>query len=375
VRAAITLIGATLLLAALPAAAATLELKDFKATDEAKKVTMTFTLSAAADAQVISNYQGNFVAISVPKLRFPRALLKGDHAPESKETEQFYRYVRFQQTETEGQIRIYLGKLATPADLQVVQIEDKITAELVKPLWKLPGATEAAEGEPPAAQPAAQQPPAEQQPAAEEQPPSVEAGESAGEQAPAGGFRAGGEEPAGAGSPEEGAAPAGFIPDEQPAGDESQPAAGPPEPEQPATPPANGEGYGQTTFDEVFGQVTSEGEEKPAGTEEQPAAGSTPPAAPAGEAGAQPSYKQFDLSRVPVSQVEIKGLPFDQALLQLVSSTGFNVVIGEGVETGEVNLSFTHKDVSLKSALDLLCLAYDLTYVVEDDAIVIRGKQ
>lgn len=361
-------IGAVLfVLLAWPAAAATLELKDFNAKDEAKKVLFTFNLSEAAEAQVISNYQSNFVAVSVAKLRFPRQLLKADHPPADEATLQFYRFVRFQQTESEGQIRLYLGKLATPADVQVVQLEDRIEVELIKPLWKLEAAPAASAAENPAAglEPAAT--------AAGVEPPA----------AADGGFRET--------QPADSAEPAGFIPDADAAGDEPasvpEPALEPAaaadadsaaaEATEAAVPAAtadrqDGESYGQTQFDEVFGTDADE----PEAADALPGAGAAEPAdaSPVLDMAPQPSYRQFDLSRVPVSQVEITGLPFDEALLKLVSDSGFNVVVGEGVESGEINLNFTHKDLSLKSALDLLCMAYDLTYTVEDDAIVVRHK-
>ena len=84
-----------------------------------------------------------------------------------------------------------------------------------------------------------------------------------------------------------------------------------------------------------------------------------------------PSYRKFDLDKVPASMVEIKGIPFDEALLLIVAESGFNVVVGNGIDDTEVNLNFTKKGISLESALDILCMAYELKYTVDDDAIII----
>jgi hypothetical protein len=89
---------------------------------------------------------------------------------------------------------------------------------------------------------------------------------------------------------------------------------------------------------------------------------------------AGPSYKKFDLGRVDVKQLEIKGVPFRQALEELVAGCGFNVVVGDGIDNEPVYLNFTQKQLSLKSALETLCMAYELAYSVQDDAIVITRQ-
>jgi hypothetical protein len=87
-----------------------------------------------------------------------------------------------------------------------------------------------------------------------------------------------------------------------------------------------------------------------------------------------PSYTDFDLDKVPVNQLVFKGKPFREALLELVSDSGYNVVIADDVDNSEVTLNFAQKQLSLKSALDLLAQAFDLTWSLEDDAIVVKAK-
>jgi hypothetical protein len=50
------------------------------------------------------------------------------------------------------------------------------------------------------------------------------------------------------------------------------------------------------------------------------------------------------------------------------------VVIADDVDNSEVTLNFAQKQLSLKSALDLLAQAFDLTWSLEDDAIVVKAK-
>jgi hypothetical protein len=340
------------LLALWPALCWAVDLVSAKVDEDGKKLHLTLALSEPAAAQVISNYQGNFVSISISGLVIPRDLLKRERQPADDAATAFWRSLRFMQNKGEGQIRLYLGKLATPADVQVVQLEKSIELELVKPTWKLDTpVTDQAPTDTGAAEEPAGPAPSDSTPAAPED---------------VGGFRDD--------QPTEDSAPAPL--DET----ESQPQQAPPqsEPEQPGMdeaggqPPSDGsETYGQTSFDEIFGPAGPSATVEPA--EDEPAE-EPQQAHPAADFSPQPSYQRFDLDNVLVSQLEIKGLPFDEALLKLVADSGFNVVVGEDVDETEVNLSFTHKQLSLKSALDLLCIAYDLQYSIEDDAIVIRHK-
>ncbi|MCB1221238.1 MAG: hypothetical protein H7A35_02640 [Planctomycetales bacterium] len=98
------------------------------------------------------------------------------------------------------------------------------------------------------------------------------------------------------------------------------------------------------------------------------------PVRPAFDNSGAQSYRKFDLDKVPAAKVELKGMPFDEAILRIVADSGFNVVVGNGIDDTEVNLNFTQKGLSLKAALDILCMAYDLKYDVTDDAIVISRR-
>lgn len=132
----------------------------------------------------------------------------------------------------------------------------------------------------------------------------------------------------------------------------------------------------QDTPDTAPADDTPPADDQPA--DDQPAddggdeAGSQDPP-PFDNGGAQ-SYRKFDLSQVPAAKVELKGVPFDEAIVTIVADSGFNVVVGSGIEDTEVNLNFTQKGISLESALDILCMAYELKYVVDDDAIVITRR-
>ncbi|MCB1217725.1 hypothetical protein KDL44_10035 [bacterium] len=98
------------------------------------------------------------------------------------------------------------------------------------------------------------------------------------------------------------------------------------------------------------------------------------PVRPAFDGSGSQSYRKFDLDKVPAAKVELKGVPFDEAILRIVADSGFNVAVGSGIDDTEVNLNFTQKGISLKAALDILCMAYDLKYDVTDDAIVISHR-
>ncbi len=95
---------------------------------------------------------------------------------------------------------------------------------------------------------------------------------------------------------------------------------------------------------------------------------------PAFDGSGSQSYRKFDLNAVPAAKVELKGVPFDEAILTIVADSGFNVILGSGIDDTEVNLNFTQKGISLESALDILCMAYELKYTVTDDAIVISRR-
>lgn len=405
-------------LAAWHGVARAVDLTSFTAKDEEKKLTLTFTFSAKVQADVISNFQGNFVALAVGELKFTKQQLAGDQLPAAEATVPFYRSVRFVASERAGQIRVQLGKLATPADALVVQLDDRIDVEITKPVWKLkhpetkpeekpaPPATTSPgfvpDKTPPATPPA---PPAEEtQPPAEVTPPAEsEAAPAAPEATP----------PAPETPPSTEQPPGSLRDGSTPAPSTPPPAAAPtapPSEEQPAPPAGNeqaapgtpgGEVYGQTSPDELPQGAPEEtpaptpprrplrpATPPPPPTEQPPAesaspAPATPPASPAPSETSPPPgapsrthapYTEFDLDQVQISGIEIRDLPFNQALMKLVGASGFNVVLGEGLDTTEVNLSFRQRDISLKGALDLLCIAYDLVYTVEPDAIIIKRK-
>jgi hypothetical protein len=60
--------------------------------------------------------------------------------------------------------------------------------------------------------------------------------------------------------------------------------------------------------------------------------------------------------------------------MELVAGTGFNVVVGDGIDNETVYLNFKQKQLSLKSALETLCAVYQLSYDVRDDVITITAQ-
>lgn len=114
--------------------------------------------------------------------------------------------------------------------------------------------------------------------------------------------------------------------------------------------------------------------QQPADNGSDPPSDNTKPDPPAFDNSNSHSYKKFDLSQVPASKVEIKDIPFNEAIMLIVADSGFNVVVGEGVDRTKVMLNFTQKGISLESALDILCMAYELKYTVDDDAIIISRR-
>jgi hypothetical protein len=411
----------------LPRWAGAVELKDTTAKSDDKRINISAVFSMPVpdqDFEVVSNYAGNFVALSVKGLTFSKQQLKREVPPPDESLKQFYKYIRCVEADGAGQVRIYLAKLVSPADVLIELRGDRAEVEIVKPWWKLQGA------KPPAAagtgatgaganpaQPGAKPPggagasggtgdegaawPANAgslRPGALEEPSAEQGG--ARETPPAG---AAAQPPEGVGAAEP--APGATEP---PSGAQAAPAAGPPaapgpgagseaapggatEPVLPAGgaehPAQGGVVYDETRPSDLLGPeggstTGSGGKPRPRDDETTPAGGSTaaPPAAsgasaaPGGMPRHGPAYTQFDLDQVPISGIEIRGLPFSQALMKLVASSGFNVVVGKDIEDTIVNLNFTQKQISLKGALDLLCIAYDLAYTVEPDAIVIKAK-
>ena len=256
--------------------------------DGEKKLRLTFEFSDAIESQSIFNYANNFVAFTVVGLEFSSRQTRRDRPPPDEHLLQVYRFVRFQDSGGDGQIRIYLGKLVTPADVQVVGFDDAVLeVEIVKPLWKMspedggPGdASEDPFASPDEAQPADDgdsgfipDEPGESTPSEEES----------------------GEPPAESEEPVDG----------QP-GAEPDPAM-PEEADRPGL-VADGEIYGVTNPEELLWdgpEPSTDG----AGTTAQPVI----------ELANGPAYTQFDLDKVMVPRLEIRGKSFNEALLELVA--------------------------------------------------------
>ena len=318
---------AGLLLAAIwPAAARAVELTDFQTADEAKKLTLTFTFDEVVDAEVVHHYAGNYVEIVIEGLNLPRKLTNKVHYPESEETRQFLQDTRFYMDGSTAHIRLEIGKYADPGDVQVVELDEKIVADMVKPFYKLPKDDTPAE------------------PVVEEAPPAEFIPDEPGETEPAGETETtSGEE---------------FFSNFEAAGDNGE--TGQPAGE---TTPVVTEDE-TVTDDPGFGSLDDLRDDAEEVVEGRPVRDLQP----------TPSYRNFDLDDVPVAQLQLRNMPFNEALMELTAGSGFNVVVGEGVSDELMTLDFRQKELSLKRALDLLCMAYDLSYSVEDDAIVIRGK-
>lgn len=94
----------------------------------------------------------------------------------------------------------------------------------------------------------------------------------------------------------------------------------------------------------------------------------------AAEPAADDGYTLELIDATPVARVQVSNTAFNEAVMMLVAGTGFNVIIGPEVDAETATLDFTQKEMSLKSALDILSLVYSLKYVVEDDAIIIQSQ-
>jgi hypothetical protein len=363
--------GLIAMLALLPHWAAAAELKSHEVTDDQKVIHFTFKLSAEVQPEVEYFFDGNFYALHLPGLKLTRQQLKVNEIGAPKHLQPFYKNIRLVQGEDEAQIRIYLTKLCSPADPQLMSWDKGIIqVDLLKPLFKLEGETAPAGAEASTPGAAPEQTPdfiPDNKAAGTEPPPSV-----ASEPTPA--VNTGADVPA---EPTSGTLRTGSPAVAASAAEASVEPAGktdgaPPSQAAQAAADTAGE-YGATPAGELIDgapATPTKYSRQDGPTEPGPSSSST--GAPAASPG--PSYKQFDLASVPASSVEIRALPFRQAILELVAGCGFNVVVADEVDNSEVNLNFTQKELSLKSALDLLCIAYDLTYLVEDDAIVIKAK-
>jgi len=372
------------------------ELASFAVEDEGKAVRATFNFSEDVVYDDIYHYANNFVALDVAGLTVSREMLATNHFAQTEELARYYRYIRFVAEPESTQVRVYLAKPVDPSDVLVIPHGSYVELEIVKPLWKMPAdGLEATEEEPLVAngeQPdavTAEQPTAAASPSfipdeefsiepdaseseirdlpplpATEEPETLESASD-----PANSFRTA----APVETPETGGPPE-FVPTpETPASEdlgETQPNLtgpnGEPEP-QPSAP--EGVIYPGTPFEELLYPADENGEAT-AGPETSSAESSTRPVR---DIAPQPDYREFSLDEVQVANVLIRGKPFREALMELVGDCGFNVVVADGIDNKPVVLDFRHKNLSLKHALEILTIAYDLTYIVEEDAIIIKA--
>lgn len=311
-RAGLPLVAALLTIGILrSAAAAEIKLADISAQEDSKRVTLRFTFSEPLKPDVTYFYTHNYVGLRAAGLKFSANQLKTEIPATSQEAKRAYRFVRFVQDRESGEIRLYLTKPLTPADAQVVPYETYTEITLLKPAAV--SRTAPANTEP--------EEPDMDQPAAQTVAPPSALSQPAGDTPPT--LRPGG-------LPSEiEAEPSSPVVDDSPQPLPADP-AGPVEPP-PANPP------------------------------EQSRVGG-------------PSYAEFDLNQVPVKQLTFKGIPFREAIMELVAGTGYNIVVSDDVDNGEVTLNFNQKQLSLKSALDLLAMGFDLEWSVQPDAIVIKAK-
>jgi hypothetical protein len=330
-----------LLLTFAPLAAHAVDLSAIEVVPGDKKIQLTVRFSAPAKTDVISHYQNNFVALQIAGMKFSADRTRKEQLPTAEEAAVIKSY-RFANNAEGGEMRIYLVKPLTPADVLVSRYEDHLEIEILKPAVSGAARSDGKQGTEGSA------------PVIEPTP-----GDTAGDPLPA----------------DNGATPAGTDPGTEPATTE------PADQLQPDEGTADNGGAGETALDppadEPAGGTLIEpadvgGESvTPSGSQDDPAVdvSGVEPASGNGK-----SYKRFDLSKVQVAPVEIRGMPFREALMEMVAQTKFNVVVGEVADNSGVVLNFAQKPMSLKAALDLFCMAYDLTYTVEDDAIVIKSK-
>ncbi|MBN2081944.1 hypothetical protein JW859_07020 [bacterium] len=343
-------------------------LTSFETDDQDKKFRIVFGFDETVEAQVVSNYAANFVDIGIASLKVGRDLTRQDHEPANEETRLFFRYTRFQEIEGELHIRLYLGKYADPADVQVVQLDNRIEVELVKPFWKVPADLGVEE---PAVEDNGFIPdgPATDTPAVTEAdtPDETAPVDSAPVDTPA----------ENTGRPDTGWTTPSFYQDSSPetdttpADDTQAPVADTTEPDGDNV-STTGDVYGTTSLDDLAaGRQPGPSDAALAMLEDDvPDVVSQP----VHDVASEHSYRLFDLEDVAVAQVQLRNQPFNEALMELVAGSGFNVIVDNDVSDEVMTLDFRQKDLSLKRALDLLSMVYGLTYKVEDDAIIISGK-
>jgi hypothetical protein len=309
------------------ARAAEIKLTNVGAVEDSKHVKLTFTFSEPVKPDVTYFYTHNYVGLRATGLQFSSNQLKREVPPPSEDAARTYRAVRFVQDKESGEIRLYLTKPLTPADAQVVPYDTYTEVTLLKPIGQSKPMT----------------------PVTQEQP-----------------------APTPADVPTTNSASSASVPEAPSTGDSETPPSlrsGEPGPYTTSAEPAQSEAVQQEPQ-----TPESEPTAQPAGDEPaEPRPQTITPQAPQRIGG--PSYKDFDLDKVAVNQLVFKGKPFREALMELVSDSGYNVVVADDVDNSEVTLNFAQKQLSLKSALDLLAQAFDLAWSIEPDAIVVKAKQ
>lgn len=354
---------AAALIALVPALASAASLSKSSAKTEPKKVVLSFSFSEGVDYEPVFHYKDNYVALKVKDLKFSSKQLRAGLAPSGSEQKACFRRVGYSQLKGEGEIRIALSKQRSPGDVQVTPEDSVIRVEIFLPsaLVKAGKAGDAGEGFIPRGSN------------------SGNGGNDAGEEEESSGPGPSTWPPqdngAEAEAEENGAEESGA---EESAAEESGVE------ESAAEEPGGFRGGAEAAIDEGEAaalEALAELEEatsEPAGMEESEAGMEEEAEESAGAAAepidSGPSYKQFDLSTVPVVQQQFTSVPLNEAVQRLIGDSGFNVVVGEGVNDTLVTLNFNQNQMSLKRALNALCMAYDLEYSVEDDVIIVRGK-
>lgn len=330
------------------------EITDFKIQDKQKKIQLSFSFSDTFEYSTVSDFNSNILVLKIEGLELNKQQQQKDHRLEGDKDFKVLRFVRFQDTGEQAEIRIYLGWEVTPADAQVVAFDDRIEVDILKPMHLAAPVT------------------------------NTSADEATWfiERDPAFGVTDDAVDQAGLAEPN----PIATSPDPtDPDGNSGMQVPSLRNPDFPELTSSAGTGGDSMETDSI-----SEGESDPVkagvdgfagdavgfdgnddSNDPDPSGGFRP----AREFSPTPSYKMFDLDDVDVNQLEFRGVPFNLVLLDLVAGTGFNVIVGEGIDNKVVTLNFTKKKMSLKGALYMLCTAYDLEYTVEDDAIIIRAKQ
>jgi hypothetical protein len=339
------LLGILLLALAMPRSAlAQLKLTNLGAEEDSRRVTLRFTFSEPAQPDVTYFYTQNYVGLRFTGLRFTsRQLERSPLPPQSEDAQRAYRSVRFVQDRESGEIRLYLAKPLTPADAQVIPYDTYTEVKLLKPIGagtpvdteKPDGVPEFVPGEGARVNEVSADPLPSDQPSVQDQ-----INDAFNEEQLAPSLRVGSPVIASNADPR---------PADEPVLEEPAAAA----PREKTSP--------EPVVDEPVEQaVTEPAEETPQGEPDKPIGG--------------PSYTDFDLDKVPIKQLSFTGQPFREALAQLVGETGYNVIIADDVDNSEVTLNFNQKQMSLKAALDLLAVAFDLEWEVTDAAILIKAK-